>query len=484
MKKNNTATLKRWGCSALLLTILILACQEDHLHFPDTIEDPHNNEIRHWFEYSQTNVIKLPIITEREEHVLAHPNWELIKKDANRNFEVFECELETSSTWGYMTSSSANYNLAKKSSLSRLVIRSSKVSQDREAFIMTLIRKTDTLTLSHYCLHENSLLKKCPDFSGFELHYDLAGNFLRGWEYKQGKRGHSLSVTDNNIGLKNSTKKPDATAIYTWHEQTKVSRLAAEDTRLNSQHSFYVSHSEAYYNTWWYSPYWWCSRPVDSLSDNISQEVDKQRLQTALDLLRSDCAYKVIDDALQAAGFKLSSIRINPNLGGYAGVSTYGDLIFRSNDHIDVNSLKHEWVHLYQKYIVGINIHSYTEEGNAEFQVALLQDILGMYFGTAYPEYGTIGIHTYALVWNGFQYVMEVTGTDYTYHEKYHDWLYRFVDYRHPLPTYIPQANYEEHAKAFGITNKHYHENFYYYGYNTPYALEHLLQAIRKHCTE
>ena len=102
-----------------------------------------------------------------------------------------------------------------------------------------------------------------------------------------------------------------------------------------------------------------------------------EKLKKEYEKMLEECTYKAINNGLLSSGIKLGNVLEDPNLPDNAvgAVTSDGDFKVKDVYTTGVNTFKHEWIHLYQKYLQGIEVHDSLYTGMAEFEVAVFRDV-------------------------------------------------------------------------------------------------------------
>ncbi len=199
---------------------------------------------------------------------------------------------------------------------------------------------------------------------------------------------------------------------------------------------------------------------------------DVKKLNEEYEKMREDCFYRTLDNYLKEKGVRLNDIFIDKKLAGMAGVSNKGNLMFNTTEDIQVQNLKHEWIHLsqFQKHNQW-NKDIKDIQGMMEWEVALLQDIL--YFVEIKGKADEVAHHWVA------------AGEKEDYRTEYIAWLKKMTNNGTSYPDNIDDISFMDFSKIFGATSREYPaSSAYIYGTSNyrPYALEVLFRQANENC--
>lgn len=99
-----------------------------------------------------------------------------------------------------------------------------------------------------------------------------------------------------------------------------------------------------------------------------------EKLKKEYEKMLEECVYAAINNQLLSSNIELGDVLIDPTLLGVGAISSAGNFIVQDINTIGVSTFKHEWIHLYQHYLQGINVFG-NLQGMAEFEVAVFRDI-------------------------------------------------------------------------------------------------------------
>jgi len=229
--------------------LVIWGCQKEQLKEATTENDKDATsmsvaEAKSWFETNQQ-----PLMTfkagkiEDKKAVVIKPNWNNAFKSKNSKYEVVETEILSQGGFGFATKESFDvYSLAKKedylTSLSRLVVLKNKETKNRVSFIMTIVGDKNFLEKKKFKIND-TYLKRDNELSGYVLYHNLNGDFVNGWNYKEGKIKGKISISDASLpalSLKNFLK--DEAIIYEWFEVTVTSYFLSGGRIGTSSYSY------------------------------------------------------------------------------------------------------------------------------------------------------------------------------------------------------------------------------------------------------
>ncbi len=165
---------------------------------------------------------------------------------------------------------------------------------------------------------------------------------------------------------------------------------------------------------------------------------DISRLNNAFTSMNNDCMYKNISNQISSRNITMGEVNINSSMIGVAGWSPSGNLSFGGSDLITSENLSHEWFHLAQWKLTGVDIFSFTNKGMAEFENALFADIRRTV--RAGGNIDNLIDHTFACYKGGYE----------TYRTEYQNWLKSITQNGSTYPTTINQADFNKWANVFG----------------------------------
>ncbi len=123
---------------------------------------------------------------------------------------------------------------------------------------------------------------------------------------------------------------------------------------------------------------------------------------------------------------------------------------------------------MFQKYFAGIDIHNDYHRGTAEFEVALLQNIISLHRGGGGYGSSIIGEEIYSQWSSYYGKYIEVSGYKNTkYNEQYLSWSLTVTD-NYSFPGYIGKQAFSDFARYYGQTNQTYAAHL---GYKYPPAV-------------
>ena len=201
-----------------------------------------------------------------------------------------------------------------------------------------------------------------------------------------------------------------------------------------------------------------------------------EKLKKEYEKMLEECTYKAINNGLLSSGIKLGNVLEDPNLPDNAvgAVTSDGDFKVKDVYTTGVNTFKHEWIHLYQKYLQGIEVHDSLYTGMAEFEVAAFRDI------EIYKR-GDEAEFNYRLQDVSLGYTSWIHNTEISEERRngYIDWIKNLstgdTDLSNPTSIEI----FKFWAQLFGQYGPYRHRGYEYSNINYPLtALEGLIQIL------
>lgn len=231
----------KFAMMVTIITILLFACR-DELNEMD-FSSMSIEEARTWFEvnYNPIMIMDADVSARKGQKPIALQNdWKHAFRSSNNKVEVVEVALRAQGRFGFASKSSMEkWRATKKrgytNSLSRLVVIKDKKSGKIRCYIMTMMGDTGYLEKKKFQLWSNTYLKKDKDYSGLIFFHTVWGNFVNGWQMKDGivtgKITQDLSDEDLDINITNGRTADicDYYPVYRVYEQCTDWYMVGED---------------------------------------------------------------------------------------------------------------------------------------------------------------------------------------------------------------------------------------------------------------
>lgn len=195
---------------------------------------------------------------------------------------------------------------------------------------------------------------------------------------------------------------------------------------------------------------------------------DITNLNNAFNEMNKKCIYSFINDQLVSNNVTLGSIMIE--FGEAARVTSLGNLKFCYSSDITAESLEHEWIHLYQRFISKVDLFNTANKGMCEFERQLMGDI---------KEFVRIaGIESFSYNYNWACYNM---GND-DHKIEYITWLNQLTSNGTSYPSSIDDVKFRYFANIFGDVFLAYNKSKGY-DYTNPAYRPVSASQLFSHCT-
>jgi len=331
-------------------------------------------------------------------------------------------------------------------------------------------------------------LKKDKDFSGLVLFYDLAGQFINVWRYTGGKVTHTINFYEGGnipVRLKSGYLSCTINSITTWYKvETEWYSIGEYGSGLFTEPEYNGSSYGYYTETYYYRQCVWVEDGTGGGAYNggsgsgsienqptLNASIKKlfvkgttitygpyiESVNNAYNDLNNDCFSNYVTNYLLSHNITLGSIKIDETYLGLAGISSTNDLTFGGSEFITVENLEHEWIHLAQRYINNTNIFNASNTGMAEFEIALISDILECI--NIHGNFDIYSEHPFACYGNG----------KYNHQKEYQDWLKSITSGGTIFPSSIVTGNFLYWANIFGDVSISYNKSRGYQYTNSYY---------------
>ena len=324
---------------------------------------------------------------------------------------------------------------------------------------MTMFGDGHYLESKGFIIAGNRYGKWGNDFSGYVLYHNMDGLFVNGWQFADGKATHAISATDPDAppGLKLKSTTCQTVNIWEWYQDCTTAYWASEGFLGFEENCgtpyMYLATQYTFCYTSPYTPlqgeYGGGDPYIGDTNGSLNNNLQK-------------CLFKQITDQLISKNFRLGEIVMDPSSIGSGGIRSSGNLVFGNSESINDETLFHEWFHIAQWKLNGINIFAKENEGMAEFENALFQDIIetirigGNFLGSGttlpFALYGARTIHELRT----------------KYREEYQDWLKLLTQNGIRYPESIPSNEFLDFVRKFGEVSRSYNiDRGYVYSNNS-----------------
>ncbi len=433
---------------------------------------------REWYESNMTDSILLNLSPRKINNnnvntsIISKPVWQNAFKTIDTTETAVVVPLKMQGNFGYISPEAEQLYLTTKDERylqneTQMVIRTKKLRNQIDGFLMTLIPDAGYLKTSNFNAFSSSYRKWQKGYNGMVLYHTLDGYFANGWYISDGKVTKTIAIADpnstidarlnSNQGPSNAKEGGDCVDYTTtvwmrdctdWYVNGIYQRTNCGAWYPEYKSDYIACPVDEYYIGWGaggdYNPPVVNSIPstaVKAITLNINLDNDGiDKLNEALQKLLEKCGYNVMYNFLTQNGKHFNNVYINPNKTGPAQYNSQtGDLVFQSNSDISTG-LQEEFVHLFQNtiYTGGIAQYNNTGHSNIEFEAKLIEDLI------CFLNFGACG-----------QYAFNdesINSNDYA------RWIYRLTD--NGFPSYndllvrhseCSNKNYWDFLNAFAV---------------------------------
>ena len=186
---------------------ILLACKEyDEQGYPQ--KEPQLDRAteianaRTWYE-SQTAIRSSTRASSKEDSPQStllnmEPNWKLTYRRKNDKYRTVEAVMTGNERVTFLSPELINklkqdHDYRFKKSLTRLIVRTDRETQEVVGFTMTIIPSVEYLELTAFNPFHNTYVNRDEHFGGYIIYHDLDGTFTNGWKYVDGKITHTIS---------------------------------------------------------------------------------------------------------------------------------------------------------------------------------------------------------------------------------------------------------------------------------------------------
>lgn len=422
-------SLFKFVCVYLYLFTIISCSDEMNKLISTSVTDKDILSAREWYESNMTDSILLNQMprkankSENKTTIVTKPVWQNAFKTTDSTETAVIVPLKMQGNFGYISPEAEQMYLTTKDERylqneTQMVIRTKKMKNQIDGFLMTLIPDAGYLKSSNFNAFSSSYRKWQKNYKGMVLYHTLDGYFANGWYITNGKVTKSIAMVDPNATIDarlNSNQGPSnakegsdcvdyTTTVWVqnctdWYVNGIYQRTNCGAWYPEYKSDYIVCPVDEYYIGWGaggdYNPPVVNSTPstaAKAITLNINLDNDGiELLNEALQKLLEKCGYNVMYNFLTQNGKHFNNVSLNPTLTGPAQYNSQtGDLVFQSNSAIS-EGLQEEFVHLFQNalYAGGITQYKNTGHSNIEFEAKLIEDIICSFGDTGCGYYGS-----------------------------------------------------------------------------------------------
>lgn len=456
--------------------LIVFSCQKEAEQLLKIENLTNIEQAKMWYKLKFDDELELKSGNSPTEKIKAKPVWEKSYVSNKKNYKIVQIPLSTLGIFGMVPAES--YNIYTQTgdklyvqSLTTLIIVIEKKTGITHGFLMTVAPDLSYRNTYKEKSFHSGYLNWPKDFSGHIMYHNLDGSFNNGWRIEDGNVTQKTSQTQgDNLGLQ---LKSNPCVDYFWVEYYIYCTDWWVMTETGTNYMGYtcdwnVIEEWTYLYTDCLDPYTHIDETdfgdesggyttdedanpqvtqlvtgLDELfSNNTLNNDDTQRLNTAYELMRENCIFEYIDNNLLNSNVQLNTISIDPSMLGIASVTSSNNLKFGSSSDINAANLKHEWFHLFQRYNGNINVFDSNYSGMAEFENALLKDI--MYFVEINGQHELVA-YSWACVEQGD-----------IYREEYMEWLGNITEDGASYPEDLNDSEFQYFSNIFGEVSTAY----------------------------
>lgn len=392
----------------ILIALFSFSCQEDLL-INSQDSSFSIEEAKSWFETNNSPIMKLTSqstklslnkANNKPIKVLFKNQWKHAFKTKKGHLEVVEVPLESNGWFSYSDKESRDaWKLTKNygyiRSITRLVIVKNKKNKTIKSFLMTIKGSKDYLEKNRFRYKANTYLKKDKGFEGLLFFNTLEGDFVNGWQLKNGEIIGKIKTPKNNTNtyakINETCTYYDVHAIYETCSYAHTGYEENEDGGLVATWDFIGCETSSE----WVDTLEICeNNEEDPIVDDCelgfdcdeggggNQQTDKfitdklnttqkELLQTAVTNLEMDCIGKALVKFVNSVNFDMGTVL--GNSGEYNPDTN--TIHFNTDNDIDSYTLGPELFHAYQQQlyenlddIMHDNINDHIGGSNIEFE--------------------------------------------------------------------------------------------------------------------
>ena len=126
------------------------------------------------------------------------PNWKLTYRRKNDRYRTVESVMTSNERVTFLSPELINKleqdrDYRFKKSITRLIVRTDRETQEVVGFTMTIIPSIEYLELTAFNPFHNTYVNRDEHFGGYIIYHNLDGTFANGWKYVDGKITHTVS---------------------------------------------------------------------------------------------------------------------------------------------------------------------------------------------------------------------------------------------------------------------------------------------------
>ncbi len=199
--------------TVVTFTVVLIACKQDVFFNVDENKKTNKAAVEEaitWFESNQPEFLVLKSGHKKKKTKVIKPLWRGAFVDENQITEVVETHIETNGSFGFATDSAfekweATGNAGYMTSVTRLIVKKDKKTNERVSFLMTIVGDKNYLEQNKFKMRGNTYMHKNDNFNGLVFYHNLMGKFVNGWRFTNGKPSHTIDIDfdrDLSIQLK------------------------------------------------------------------------------------------------------------------------------------------------------------------------------------------------------------------------------------------------------------------------------------------
>lgn len=126
------------------------------------------------------------------------PNWKLTYRRKNDKYRTVESVMTGNERVTFLSPElidkiEKDHDYRYKRSMTRLIVRTDRETQEVVGFTMTIIPSIEYLELTAFEPFHNTYVNRDEHFGGYIIYHNLDGTFANGWKYVDGKITHTVT---------------------------------------------------------------------------------------------------------------------------------------------------------------------------------------------------------------------------------------------------------------------------------------------------
>jgi hypothetical protein len=211
-----------------VLAIIIFACHKE-ISFDLNERAKEIESAKDWYQTNRTGTPTLKSGTETQISVTLIPNWEEAYRRKNKRYRTVEVALNSIGRLTFTTSEVYDFYKQSKDykyrqSMTRLVIRTDRKTEETIAFLMTIIPSQSYFEKTNFKPFHNTYIKRDKDYDGYIVFHNLNGILENGWKYENGQITKALHKNTQNTDFILKSGYYDCTTYvyYTTYTECQV----------------------------------------------------------------------------------------------------------------------------------------------------------------------------------------------------------------------------------------------------------------------